>query len=292
MQLPGPTIRAMLWMAATGLLFTMLNATMKVLAHQLDPWLVGALRYAMGAVVMLPVVLRLGLRASWPKAPRMQFVRGAFHTGGMAIWFIALPLVSLAELTAMSFAGPIFICLGAAMFLHERMTGARWAAVLVGFAGVMLVVKPWAASGGTLTGNLLLLCSGVVFAGSFLTAKALTRYDRPEVVVLWQHLWVTFLGLPVALFWWSPPSLVQWGLLAFCGVVGSAGHYCMTRAFRIADISAVQSVKFLELIWAAILSWAIFSTLPSGWTVAGGLVIFASTFLLARHESRVAGRAA
>jgi len=282
----------MIWMAASGLLFTILNATMKTLAHQLDPWLVGALRYAMGAAVMLPVVLRLGLRACWPTVPRMQFVRGVFHTAGMAVWFIALPLVSLAELTAMSFAGPIFICLGAALFLHERMTGARWAAVLVGFAGVMLVVKPWAASGGTLIGPLLLLGSGVVFAGSFLTAKALTRYDRPEVVVLWQHLWVTILGLPVALFWWSPPSLTQWLLLAFCGVMGSAGHYCMMRAFRIADISAVQSVKFLELIWAAILGWLVFSTLPSAWTVAGGLVIFSSTLLLARHESRVAAKSA
>ena len=277
----------MMWMAASGLLFIILNATMKTLAHQLDPWLVGALRYAMGAAVMLPVVLRLGLRACWPKVPRMQFVRGVFHTGGMAIWFIALPLVSLAELTAMSFAGPIFICLGAAMFLHERMTGARWAAVLVGFTGVMLVVKPWAASDGTLLGTLLLLGSGIVFAGSFLTAKALTRYDRPEVVVLWQHLWVTILGLPVALFWWSPPSLTQWLLLGFSGVMGSAGHYCMMRAFRIADISAVQSVKFLELIWAAILGWLVFSTLPSAWTVAGGLVILSSTLLLARHESRV-----
>jgi len=70
MQLPGPTIRAMIWMAASGLLFTILNATMKTLAHQLDPWLVGALRYAMGAAVMLPVVLRLGLRACWPTVPR------------------------------------------------------------------------------------------------------------------------------------------------------------------------------------------------------------------------------
>ena len=82
------------------------------------------------------------------------------------------------------------------------------------------------------------------------------------------------------------PSAGQWALLLFCGFMGAGGHYCMTRAFRVADISAVQSVKFLELVWAAILGFFMFGTLPGGWTIAGGVVILASTLWLARRESR------
>ena len=287
---PAPVVRGMLWMAATGLIFVVMNTIMKKLSHELDPWLVGFLRYLLGAVVMLGPALRLGRQALWPKAPGLQLLRGLFHAGGMILWFAALPMVTLAELTAIGFSGPLFICLGAALFLGERMSGARWAAVLIGFGGVVLVVKPWEGAGfaGISTGMLLMLASAPVFAGSFLTAKVLMRYDRSEVVVLWQHLWVSVLLVGFALAYWANPSPAQWALLILCGFLGAGGHYCMVRAFRVADISAVQPVKFLELVWAAFLGVLVFGTVPAGATVIGGVVILASTLLLARHESRVA----
>jgi drug/metabolite transporter (DMT)-like permease len=286
----SPVVRGMLWMAATGFLFIVLNTIMKRLSHELDPWLVGFLRYLMGVLVMIGPALRLGPRALWPKAPGLQLLRGLFHAGGMMLWFAALPMVTLAELTAIGFSGPLFICLGAVLFLHERMSGARWTAVLVGFTGVLLVVKPWGSAGfaGISTGMLMMLGSAPIFAGSFLVAKALTRHDRSEVVVLWQHIWVSALLAGFALAYWTQPTPAQWGLLVLCGFLGAGGHYCMTRAFRVADISAVQPVKFLELVWAAILGMLVFGTAPAGATVIGGAVILVSTLLLARHESRTA----
>jgi len=279
----------MLWMVATGVLFTLLNSTMKKLSQQLDPWLVGFLRYMFGALVMLAPALRLGVRELWPKAPKLQLVRGLFHAGGMLLWFTALPMVSIAELTAIGFSGPIFICLGAVLFLNERMTGERWVAVLVGFTGVLLVLNPFGAGGisGISTGMLLMLASAPVFAGSFLVAKVLTRHERSDIMVLWQHLLVSLQLLPFVVAVWTMPSPGQWILLMTCGFLGAGVHYCMTRAFRVADISAVQSVKFLELIWAAILGFFMFGTLPAGWTLAGGAVILTSTLWLARRESRV-----
>ena len=137
---------------------------------------------------------------------------------------------------------------------------------------------------------LLMLASAPVFAGSFLVAKTLTRHDPSEVVVLWQHLWVSVLLAGFALSYWTAPSPAQWALLVACGFLGAGGHYCMTRAFRVADISATQPVKFLELVWAALLGFAIFGTLPTGATVLGGVVILASTLLLMRHEARGAVR--
>jgi drug/metabolite transporter (DMT)-like permease len=287
---PAPVVRGMLWMAATGFIFVVMNTIMKWLSIGLDPWLVGFLRYLLGAFVMVLPVVRLGSGALRPRAPGLQFVRGCFHAGGMILWFAALPLVTLAELTAIGFSGPLFICLGAVLFLGERMSGARWTAVLLGFAGVLLVVKPWAGAGfgGISTGMLLMLASAPVFAGSFLVAKALTRHERSEVVVLWQHLWVSVLLVPFAVAYWASPSPAQWALLVLCGFLGAGGHYCMTRAFRVADISAVQPVKFLELVWAAILGVVVFGTMPATATVIGGVVILAATLLLARHESRAA----
>ena len=289
-MLMSASLRGMLWMAANGALYVLLSTVLKRLAQELDPWQVGFLRYLMGTAVVLPAALRLGVRVLWPQAPKLQLLRGLFHAGGMLLWFAALPLVTLVELTAIGFSGPIFVCLGAVLFLRERMTAARSGAVSIGFLGVIIVLRPWQGEGlgGVSPGMLMMLASALVFAASFLVAKVLTRHDRPVVIVLWQHLWVTLLLVPFVLSRWTALSATQWLVFAACGVLGAGGHYCMARAFRAADLSAVQSVRFLELVWAMIMGYLVFSTMPAAWTVLGGSVIFASTLWLARHEARAA----
>ena len=284
----SPTVRGMLWMVATGILFTLLNTILKKLSQEMDPWVVGWLRYLLGGIVMLAPVLGHGLSRLRPHNLRLHFLRGVFHTAGLVLWFTALPMITLADLTAIGFSGPLFICLGAVIFLGERMSGARWAAVLLGFAGVILVIHPWEGEGfsGVSTGVLLMLAATPLFSGGFLVAKFLTRQDKSEVIVLWQHIWVATLFLPFAVAGWAVPNLEQWLWLGMCGLLGAAGHYCATRAFQVADISSVQSVKFLDLVWAGLLGFAIFGTVPTGWTVAGGIVILISTLWLARRESR------
>jgi len=285
MRAPSPTVHGMLWMTATGVLFCLMNAILKKVSHELEPWVVGWLRYSLGALVMLPAALRA--RALWPRRPGLQALRGGFHAGGLILWFVALPMISLAEMTAIGFSGPIFICLGAVLVLGERMSLARWAAVLAGFGGVLLIVRPWDGGVGAVSaGTLLLLAATPVLSAGFLVAKVLTRHDRPETIVLWQHLWVAVLMAPLALARWTPPSAGQWALLVVTGFLGAGGHYCSARAFRVADISAVQSVRFLDLVWASLLGVAIFGTVPEGWTVAGGAVILLSTLWLARREAR------
>jgi drug/metabolite transporter (DMT)-like permease len=196
-----------------------------------------------------------------------------------------VPHIALADTTAIGFTGPIFIMLGAALVLKEPMRWERWAAALVGFAGVLLVVAPrLSGSGGVYA--LVMLASSPVFAASFLITKALTRYERATVIVAWQSVTVAFFSLPLALLQWRSPTAVQWIAFAACGFLGSAAHYCLTRSFSVADISATQSVKFLDLIWAAVLGWMIFGDVPSQWTLAGGAVICASTLWIARRESR------
>jgi len=284
-----PTLRGMLWMAASGMLFAILNTAMKWLAHDLHPWVVGSLRYFFGFLILLPLIWHVGIGALRTRATGLTVVRCLFHSGGMALWFFALPMVSMAEMTALGFTGPIFMCLGAVLVLGERMIWARWAAVLVGFAGVLVVVRPWAGDGfsGVTLGNLLMLAASPVFAASFLTAKVLTRYDSAEVIVLWQHLGVGLMTIPLAVIYWSHPTLAQWFWMVVCGALGTLGHYCVNRAYAACDVSAVQPVRFLDLVWASLGGFLVFSTIPHGWTLVGAAVIFASTLWLARHESRL-----
>lgn len=280
-----PTVRGLLWSASAGFTFVVLNTLMRSLSLQLDIFQTQFLRYAFGLAVMLPLLVRSGFAAYRPRHIGGQFLRGGVHTIGLCLWFIALPHIALADTTAMGFTGPIFIMIGAAWLFGERMRWERWMAALLGLAGVLIVVAPQlTGSGGGY--SLIMLASSPVFAASFLITKGLTRYERPEVIVLWQSITVTILSLPLALLAWRAPTALQWFMFVFCGLLGSLGHYCLTRSFSVADISATQSVKFLDLVWASLLGWVVFADQPSRSTLIGGTVICASTLWIAQREAR------
>jgi drug/metabolite transporter (DMT)-like permease len=216
-----------------------------------------------------------------------QFTRGGVHTIGLLIWFAALPHISLADTTAIGFTTPIFIMLGAVLVFREAMRWERWVAAALGFGGVLIVVAPKLSGSGGIF-EFVMLASAPVYAASYLMTKALTRYERAEVIVAWQAISVTLFSLPLALLHWQTPSLAQMLLFVVCGLLGSAGHYCLTRSYAAADISASQSVKFLDLVWATLIGWLVFAEGPSRSTLIGGVVICASTLWIARRESRAA----
>ena len=277
-RLPG-VWRGMLWVALSGLVFSLLNTIVRNITLSLDPFQSQFLRYLFGVVAMLPLLWRQGLNAYRPVNLRGQFGRGAVHTVGLMLWFTALPHIGLADMTAIGFTGPIFIMIGAAWFLGEDMRADRWVAAMIGLAGVMVVVAPKLTGQGGWY-SLVMLASSPVFSASFLMTKTLTRYEKPGVIVLWQAISVTIFSLPLGLINWSSPTAWQWLGFVAAGVLGSLGHYCLTRGFRVADISATQSLRFLDLIWAS------FSDVPSQTTLLGSLIILASTVWIARREHR------
>ena len=279
------TVRGMVWMVLGGVMFSLLNTIARELTLHLDVYQSQFLRYLFGLLVMLPLVYSNGWRAYVPVNMVGQFWRGGVHTLGLILWFTALPKIPLADMTAIGFTGPIFIMIGAAWFLGEPMRKDRWIAAIIGFAGVLVVVLPkMSGEGGWF--NLVMLASSPVFAASFLITKALTRYEKPGVIVLWQALTVSVLSLPMALPHWQMPTPMQWLGFAATGVLGTLAHYCLTRAFALADISATQSLRFLDLVWASLLGWLVFGDVPSQSTWLGAFVILWATVWIARREGR------
>lgn len=281
----SPTTRGLLWAAAAGVFFCTLNALMRALTLNLEPFQAQFLRYLFGFLVLLPVMWHRGFANYWPKRVGGQFSRGALHTLGLCLWFLALPRIPLADMTAIGFTTPLFIMIGAYLVFREPMRWERWLGTAIGFGGVMIVVGPKMSGGGG-GWHLVMLASAPLFAASFLLTKSLTRSETPGVILVWQAISVTLLSLPLALWQWQWLSAWQWAGFALCGLLGSAGHYCVTRSFVSADISATQSAKFLDLVWSALMGWMIFAEVPSQTTVLGGVVICAATLWVARRESR------
>lgn len=279
-----PTTRGLVWALGAGLAFSLANAAMRLLSQQLHPMQAQFLRYVFGLLPLVPFIIHAGLAGLRPQSMSGQVWRSALHTVGLVLWFIALPHLPLADMTAISFTNPLFVLIGAAWFLKERMTQARWWAVTAGFAGVLIVVGP-AMTGAGGWYNLAMLLSAPIFAASFLLTKVLTQRDGIWVIVFWQTFLVTLMSLPIALPFWSTPLPAHWLLALAGGLLGTLGHYCLTRSFVAADISATQSAKFVDLLWAACLGWLIFSDPLRPSTLLGGAVIVASVAWLARHES-------
>jgi drug/metabolite transporter (DMT)-like permease len=279
-----PTVRGLAWTAAAGLIFCVLNVLMRGLTLRMDSFQAQFLRYFGALLVLLPLLLRGPVRAWWPQQVGGQFSRGLLHTAGLTLWFIALPRIPLADTTAIGFTTPIFIMFGAWLLFKEAMHWERWLASAIGFAGVMIVVGPKLTGAGGVY-NLVMLASAPLFAASFLVTKALTRYEGGGVILLWQAITISLFSLPAALLNWRAPTALEWLAFLECGVMGNLAHYCLTRSYRIADISSTQSVKFLDLVWAAMLGWLAFGDVPSQSTLIGGSVICAATIWIARREA-------
>lgn len=283
-----PALRGMLWMALCGLCFAVMNATSRHLTADLHAWQIQCVRYFFGALVMLPLLLRTGgplvIRT---KNLKLQIGRNVVHTVGSGMWFIALPLVPLAEITAISFTSPIFLAIGAMLFFGEKARADRWAAILIGFAGVLVILAPKLEHGIAANwASLILIAGAPVSAASYLLAKRLMQYDAPETIVLWQSMLVSLFTLPVALFFWREMTLVHLGIFVFVGVLGSLGHYALNRSLKATDVAATQPARFLELVWAAALGFMIWADVPPVWTFVGAMVIFGATTWIARREAR------
>ncbi len=280
-----PTVKGLMWVSFAGLQFVLLNTLVRALTLHMHPFQAQFLRHVFSVLAMVPLVVHAGWAAYRPQRIGGQFTRGAVHTLALMLWFTALPRIPMADTTAIGFTGPIFIMLGAYLVFHEAMRWERWLAAAIGFSGVVIVVAPKLSSGGGFY-SLLMVASSMVFAASFLMTKALTRYESAGVIVLWQVIVVSTLSLPLAVWVWQTPTDWQWLGFICSGVMGVAAHYCITRGFAVADISSTQSVKFLELVWAASLGWIVFSDIPSSSTLIGGAVICGSTIWIAHRESR------
>ena len=231
------TLRALVWMVACGVLFGILNMLQKLLTHQLHPPQVMCLRYLVGLLSAAALRHRRPAGEQLPAAPAPRCMPGVSMLAGHGLADLDLddPGRQPGRASAIGFTGPIFMMLGASLFLGERMYGARWAAVLIAFGGVLMVLWPGLVqSDVAVLPTVWMLVASPLFAVSFLLSKVLTRYDRPEAIVFWLGVMIFSFGLPFAVFaleWplrvaWQWPTALQWIIVGACGLAGSSAHYC------------------------------------------------------------------
>jgi drug/metabolite transporter (DMT)-like permease len=185
--------------------------------------------------------------------------------------------------TAMNYLSPVYVTIGAALFLGERLALRRIAAIVLALIGTAIILRPGFRE--ISTGHLAMLITAIVFAGSYLTAKIMADEVKPTVVVAMLSIFVTIGLAPFAFAVWVTPSLSDLGLLFCIACFATAGHYTMTLAFAAAPVTVTQPVTFLQLIWAVLLGAVVFGEPVDIWVVFGGVLILASVTFISWREA-------
>ena len=283
---PRDPLTAFLWVTLAMALFAVLAAASgKLIAMGLDPLQVVFLRNLSALLLMLPLLAWRGLSLLRSNALGLYGVRVAISLTSMTAWFYALPLIPLGEITAIGFLSPLFGTLTAILLLGEKVHLRRWSALIAGFIGAMIILRPGAGSLGL--GQACALVSAI--AGGLIAAllKQLASRDDPEKIVFITTAMMTPLSLIPALFVWRSISLDVLPLLALVATVGVAGHISLMRAFRVADASLIMTFEFSRLPFVVALGFLLFGELIDVWTWVGAAVIVTSAAYIAHREAKV-----
>jgi drug/metabolite transporter (DMT)-like permease len=276
------------WMVVTGLLFVGVTALVKYLGPVIPAAEAAFLRYAIGLVFMIPLIRPMLATRLTRRQWGLFTIRGLAHSIGVALWFYAMARIPLADVTAMNYLAPIYVTLGAAFFLGERLAARRVIAVAVALLGALIILRPGFREVGT--GHLAMLGVAMVFGASYLLAKLLTDETNAAIVVGMLSIWVTIGLAPMALVVWVPPTAEALVVLTLVALLATAGHYTMTLAFAVAPVTVTQPVTFLQLVWAVALGALFFDEGVDIWVVVGGLVILGSVTFITWREAMLKRR--
>ena len=265
--------------------FASMHAAVRFVSQDLHPFEIAFFRNVFGLLVFLPILMRSGLLMLHTSRIGAHFTRGIINASSMLAWFTALSVIPLADATSLALTGPLFVTMGAMLFLGETVRARRWIALVVGVAGTLVIIRPGFEE--VSVGALLVLYTAVAVSASKLIAKSLSRTDATSTIVAYLTLIMTPITLVAALFVWRWPSLYELAWLAAIGITGSIGHLCFVKAYTFADVSAVEPVTFTRLIWAALIGYFAFAEVPDMWVWIGGGMIVASTSYIAHREAVV-----
>lgn len=285
----SPTVRGILWMLFSAAIIAQMHVLVRALSQELPTFEIVFFRNLVALLTLLPFLMRQERHLWKSQRPGLQALRGVVGICAMTAWFYSLGILPVADATALSFTAVLVTTLGAVLFLGEKVGPRRWAAIGVGFLGVLIIVRP---GFGVMTWEALwVLLSTTLWASSLLIVKTLGRTDTPVTITFYASVYFTVFSFVPALLVWQWPSWPQMGMLVVIGVTATMAHVALANALRLADAASVMPLDYTRLLWTAGVGWIAFAEFPDLWTWVGGTVIFAATVYITVRESRRKKRA-
>ena len=270
-----------LLMMMVGVVNAMDVVIVRLLAKEVHPLIIGLTRTSFGLLAMLPWILSRPAMLS-TQYRLMHVLRAALKLASLIAVFYALREAKLADVTSIGFAAPLFVTVGAWFLFGEKPHAVRVLAVLMGFVGVLVVLRPdWTAGFNVSPALMLALLGAILTAVIQLMLKSMAQRDRTDTLVAWNLIVSVPLAAVPAFLVWQTPTPYHWGLLALQGALGAVNQTMVTRAFQLADASLVAPIDFLRLPFVAVLAFVLFQEVAGMSTWIGAAVIFVATMIMA-----------
>ena len=274
--------RGILWMLATTFCFVSMDALAKYLSQSYPVLQVVWARYVFHLLILalvlgprLPRVVRTGRLG-------LQFLRSLFLLGATGLFFAALSFIPLADATAIMFVAPILVTAMSVPLLGEHVGPQRWASVVVGFLGALVIIRP--GSDAMEPAALLALGAASCYGFYQIATRRLSATDAPLTTLMYSAAVGVLVSCAVVPFFWVTPSPADWLAMMGLGLFGALGHFALIKAFQAATAVTVTPFGYVNLLWAVLFGFVLFGELPDAWTVLGAAIIAASGLYILHRE--------
>ena len=284
-----PNVEGALWMLGSAVTFTAMTTLIKFLGAGYPAALQTFYRQAAGLLVLAPVILRHRGAAFSTTRPWILIFRASAGTVGMILSFYAFQEMPLADANALSFTRTLWLVPLAAFVVHEQVGPLRIGAAVVGFVGVLIMLRP-GANGSFAIGwpALAMLASAFLFAFTVTGMKVLTRDHSPMVLLVWSAVLGVVFAIPGALFVWRWPTWPDLLLLCLMGVIATANQACYIKGMQLGDAAAMAPIDYTRLVFSAAAGFFLFHEVPGRWTIAGAAVVVLATLFITWREQQLA----
>lgn len=282
-------LRAALLMLGSTLAFGLMAIAIRYATRYVPTQEVAFFRNAFGLLALLPMLIRPGSAPLKTQQLPRYFLRSAIGLASMLCAFWAIGHLPISQAISLSYSTPLFVTIAAVLWLGETVRMRRWAAVIIGFIGVLIIVRPGSTS--FTPGTLVAVGAAVLSSLVAIQIKQLTRVDSADTVVFYTYVFWVPLSLVPALFVWVWPTGLAWVWLVATGVLGTLGQLLWTRALRLGEVSALTPISFMQLPLVSLLGWLLFNETLDRWTVIGAGIILGANAYIAHREALLARRA-
>ena len=280
----SPSVLAVLFMILSGFFATTMHCLIRFATEDHHPFEVAFFRTIFVLIIFLPLVARNGITSLKSNNVKLQTFRAIVGSVAMLCMFYGLSITELAKATALMFTVPIFATILAILFLKEIVGIRRWLAMLVGFSGALIVLRPDIELG---FGPLLILCASLMWSSSMLMAKTLTKTDTISSITFWQAAGLIPATFILAIQVWEWPSLSQLFMFLMIAIAGTLVHWFLNEALKRAEISALLPLDYLRLISSVSMGFIFFNELPqAGLWFGAALILGASTYIGIRQTQK------
>jgi len=281
-----PNVQGALWLVSGGFIFTCNGVMIRLLSEQMESVQTAFFRAAFSILLLLPMIASGQVKPWHSKRIKGHFWRTVMGTASMVLGFYAVSMLALADATALGFSQPLFSVCVAALILGEKVRWRRWSATIVGFVGVLVMVRPGA--GSLQPGALVALANALTVALSILLVKRLSDSETPLMILTQFAIWSTLLLTVPAIWVWRWPDGWGWALAVGVSASATLGQYFWVQAFKAGEMSAVAPFEYLRLPFAVFMGWLIWGQMPEIWTYVGAAIVIGSALYIAHREHQLA----